>query len=90
MRLHLYTGGRRMKINRLFTFDVQLIHDLNSEISKGFRSKFVNSAVSDKLYGNSKVVKDSTGKQLVAAAMHRDDISDFLKRCIKAELGVQE
>ena len=79
-----------MKINRLFTFDVQLIHDLNAEVGKGFRSKFVNGAVADKLYGNDVLVRDRTGIQLIAAAMHRDDISDFLKRCIKAELGVTE
>ena len=82
--------GRRMKINRLFTFDVSLINDLNEEISKGFRSKFVNSALADKLYNNSNSPKDATGRQLLVAAIHRNDVSDFLKRCIKSELGIEE
>lgn len=79
-----------MKINRLFTFDVQLIHDLNSEVGKGFRSKFVNSALAEKLYDNVPTLKTATGRQLVAAALSRDDVSDFLKRAIKLELGIKE
>jgi len=79
-----------MKINRLFTFDVRLIEDLNAEIPKGARSKFVNAALSEKLYNNANTVRDASGRQLINAAMYREDISDFLKRCIKNELGVEE
>ena len=79
-----------MKINRLFTFDVQLIHDLNEEVGKGFRSKFVNSALAEKLYSNTPTIKDASGRQLIAAALSRDDVSDFVKRIIKSELGVTE
>jgi heme oxygenase len=79
-----------MKINRLFTFDVQLIHDLNAEVSKGFRSKFVNSALAEKLYDNVPTLKTATGRQLIAASLSRDDVSDFVKRIIKSELGIEE
>lgn len=79
-----------MKMNRLFTFDVNVINDLNSEIPKGFRSRFVNNAVSEKLYGVSHSVKNATGRQLLNAALHRDDVSDFLKKCIKQELGIKD
>ena len=78
-----------MKMNRLFTFDVSVINDLNDEIRSGFRSQFVNEAVKNKLYGTSDSVGDRSGRQLLAASLHRDDVSDFLKRCIKAELGIE-
>ena len=78
-----------MKMNRLFSFDTQVIEDLNAEIPRGFRSKFVNDSVKQKLYGNSDSVVDRTGRQLLAAALHRNDVSDFLKRCIKSELGIE-
>lgn len=78
-----------MKMNRLFSFDTQVIHDLNAEIGRGFRSSFVNEALKEKLYGEGNSVKDSTGRQLLAAALHKHDVSDFLKRCIKSELGIE-
>lgn len=78
-----------MKMNRLFSFDTQVIQDLNAEVPRGFRSRYVNDAVKDKLYGSELLVRDRTGRQLIAAALSRDDVSDFLKRCIKAELGIE-
>ena len=78
-----------MKMNRLFSFDTQVIADLNAEIPRGHRSNYVNTAVKEKLYGTSDSVADRSGRQLLAAAMHRDDVSDFLKRCIKSELGIE-
>ena len=79
-----------MKINRLFTFDVTLIKDLNDEIPKGNRSKFVNTAVSEKLYQNANTVRESTGKELLLAAMHREDTSEFVIKVIKREYGIHE
>lgn len=79
-----------MKMNRLFSFDTQVIEDLNAEIPRGFRSKFVNDSVREKLYGNSDSVGDRSGRQLLAAVLYRDDVSEFLKRCIKSELGIKE
>lgn len=78
-----------MKMNRLFSFDTQVIQDLNAEIARGFRSSFVNEALKEKLYGEGAQIKDATGRQLIAAALHRNDVSDFLKRCIKSELGIE-
>lgn len=78
-------------MNRLFSFPTYLIDELNARIPRGFRSKFVAEALKDKLYPEEGkfLINDASGKQLLAAALHRDDVSDFLKRCIKSELGIE-
>lgn len=80
-----------MNMNRLFSFPRHLIDELNSRIPRGHRSRFVSEALKDKLYPEEGkfLINDASGKQLLAAALHRDDVSDFLKRCIKSELGIE-
>lgn len=77
-------------MNRLFSFDVSLIKDLNDEIPKGRRSDYVNRAVSEKLYQNARTIRDATGMQLLLAAMHKDDVSPFIIKIIKNEYGIKE
>lgn len=81
-----------MNMNRLFSFPTYLIDELNARIPRGFRSKFVAEALKDKLYPEDEAfrVRDATTKELLHAVVHRDDVSDFLKRCIKSELGIKE
>lgn len=78
-----------MKMNRLFSFDQELIAELNETVARGFRSKVVNDALREKLQGSSYTVKELSGRQLLAAALQKEDLSDFLKRCIKSELGIE-
>jgi len=77
-----------MKINRLFTFDVSLIERLNDKIRRGNRSKFVNAALSEKLFGNSEVLalRDASSGRVLSELREREDVSDFLKRAIELEL----
>ena len=81
-----------MNMNRLFSFPRHLIDELNSRIARGHRSKFVSEALHEKLFPEDDVflVKDATGVQLLHAILHRDNVSDFLKKCIKQELGIKE
>ena len=78
-----------MRVNRTYSLDVNTVNDLNDQVNAKHRSRFVDNAIQTKLYGVGTDVANSSGRQLVAAAMHRDDISDFLKRCIANELGIK-
>lgn len=80
-----------MNMNRLFSFPRHLIDELNSRVARGHRSKYVSEALEDKLFPKTEytLVKDASGKQLLHALVYRDDVSDFLKRCIKSELGIE-
>lgn len=75
-----------MKINRLFTFDVSLIEKLNDKIRRGNRSKFVNDALSEKLFGNVLSLRDASSGRVLSELRDREDVSDFLKRAIELEL----
>lgn len=77
-------------MNRLFSFDTQLIKDLNDSISAGFRSKFVNDAVSEKLYKNIQTVRESSGRELMVACLHKEDVPDIIKKMIKIEMGIKD
>lgn len=77
-------------MNRLFSFDVSVIHDLNEQISKGNRSTFVNAAVKCKLYGNeSPTISEMHTRNVMAALLARDDISSFLQRTLMLELKAE-
>lgn len=80
-----------MNMNRLFSFPRHLIDELNSRIPRGHRSKYVSEALEEKLFPEDEVfrVRDATGRELLNALLYRDDVSDFLKRCIKSELGIE-
>jgi len=76
-----------MKINRLFTFDVSLITDLNDKIRRGSRSAYVNDAVAKELYNeNPATIKDSSSGRILAELRTREDVSDFLKKAIELEM----
>lgn len=76
-----------MKINRLFTFDISLIKDLNDKIRRGSRSAFVNGAVAKELYNQSPAtLKESSSGRILAELRTREDVSDFLKKAIELEM----
>lgn len=76
-----------MKINRLFTFDVHLINDLNNRIPRGKRSAYVNDALEHKLLPDKPaLLRDASSGRILAELRNRDDISDFLKKAINLEL----
>ncbi len=76
-----------MKINRLFTFDVSLIERLNEKIRRGNRSKFVNDALSEKLFGERVLsLRNASSGRVLSELKDREDVSDFLKRAIELEL----
>lgn len=75
-----------MKINRLFTFDVSLIERLNDKIRRGNRSKFVNAALSEKLFGEVLALRDASSGRVLYELREREDVSDFLKKAIELEL----
>jgi hypothetical protein len=76
-----------MKINRLFTFDVHLINELNNRIPRGKRSGYVNDALEYKLLPDKpSLLRDSTSGRILAELRKRDDVSDFLKKAIELEL----
>lgn len=78
-----------MKMNRLFTFDVSVINDLNDEIRKGLRSKFVNDALKQKLYGDQhKPLAEHSSLRLMKELTRRDDVPDIIKRMLQLELDV--
>ena len=76
-----------MKINRLFTFDVHLINDLNNRIPRGKRSAYVNAALEYRLLPDYPLLlRDATSGRILAELRKRNDISDFLKKAIELEL----
>lgn len=76
-----------MKINRLFTFDVHLINELNNKIPRGKRSAYVNEALEYKLLPDKpSLLRDATSGRILAELRKRDDVSDFLKKAIELEL----
>lgn len=44
-----------MKKQHLFTLDVDLVKRLHKEVARGFRSKFVNKAITNRLDGLEKI-----------------------------------
>ena len=78
-----------MKMNRLFSFDTQVIEDINARIARGNRSNFVNEAVRDKLYGNNHIpIADLSSLRLMRELTLRDDVPDIIKRMLNLELEV--
>lgn len=76
-----------MRINRTYCIDSNTVQDLNDTIQRNSRSKFVDEAIKTKLSGaNDTSLVDIPSRRLLAVLLNREDITDFLKKCIKAEL----
>ena len=65
-----------MRVNRTYSLDENTVKDLNEQVNAKHRSRFVDSAIQTKLYGVGTDVANSTGRQLVAAAMHSKRTGD--------------
>lgn len=84
-----------MKVNKTFSVDYSLIQELKQLRNRngGLRNKsaFVNAAAWEKIRRGDEdappLVSEATTRRLLAAAVARDDVSDFLKKAILQELS---
>jgi len=76
-----------MRVNRTYCIDSKTVEDLNETIQRNSRSRFVDEAIKTKLSGAERTsLLDIPSRRLLAVLLNRDDLTDFLKKCIKAEL----
>ena len=76
-----------MRVNRTYCIDSNTVQDLNDTIQRNSRSRFVDEAIKTKLSGATDTsLVDIPSRRLLAVLLNREDVTDFLKKCIKAEL----
>lgn len=76
-----------MHANRTFSLDINTIQTLNDRVRASMRSKFVDRAIQDRLNPVEIDVEQLGDRRLMLILLSRD-ISDFLKRAIALELGI--
>ena len=79
-----------MHINRTFSLKLSTVEDLNDKVRPKLRSKFVDRAIQDRLKPEFINWEAISTARLLSELRHREDVTDFLKRCISAELKVVE
>ena len=76
-----------MHANRTFSLKISTIQELNDTVRPKLRSKFVDRAINERLNPQEINVNIIGSRRLMAILLERDDITDFLKKCIKTELA---
>jgi hypothetical protein len=75
-----------MHINRTFSLKLTTVNELNDKVRPKLRSKFVDRAVQDRLRPQEIDTTVIPTARLLAILHAREEVTDFLKRCILAEI----
>ena len=75
-----------MHINRTFSLKLSTVEDLNDKVRPKLRSKFVDRAIQDRLRPQEIDTTVIPTQRLLAILHAREEVTDFLKRCIAAEI----
>ena len=79
-----------MHVNRTYSLKLSTVEELNDKVRPKLRSKFVDRAIQDRLQPEFINWDAISSGRLLSQLTRREDVSDFLKKCIKAELaGIQ-
>jgi metal-responsive CopG/Arc/MetJ family transcriptional regulator len=79
---------RKTKINVLLP--IRLVGELDSLSRLGKRSNFIEEAIKEKLkMSDISTINDASTNQLMAALSQREDVSEFVLKVVKMELGIQ-
>ena len=76
-----------MHANRTFSLDITTIQMLNDRVRASMRSKFVDRAIQDRLNPVEIDVEQLGDRRLMLILLSRD-ISEFAKRTLALELGI--
>jgi len=76
-----------MHANRTFSLDICTIQMLNDTVRQSMRSKFVDRAIQDRLNPVEIDVEQLGNRRLMLILLSRD-ISDFAKKTLALELGI--
>ena len=76
-----------MHVNRTFSLKIGTVQELNDTVRPKLRSKFVDRAINERLNPQEINVNILGTRRLMAILVERDDVTDFLKQCIRAELN---
>lgn len=79
-----------MHVNRTYSLKLTTVEDLHDKVRPKLRSKFVDRAIQDRLKPEFINWEAISTARLLSELRHREDVTDFLKRCISAELKVVE
>lgn len=79
-----------MHVNRTYSLKLATVEELNDKVRPKLRSKFVDRAIQDRLKPEFIAWDSISTARLLSELRHREDVTDFLKRCISAELKVVE
>ena len=76
-----------MHINRTFSLKLSTVNELNDKVRPKLRSKFVDRAIRDRLNPQEIDTTVLPTTRILAILHAREEISDFCKRTILAELN---
>jgi hypothetical protein len=79
-------GGRIMHLNRTYSLKLSTVEELNDKVRPKLRSKFVDRAINDRLRPQEFDTTVIPTARLLAILHAREEVTDFLKRCILAEI----
>jgi len=77
-----------MHVNRTYSLKLSTVEDLNEKVRPKLRSKFVQRAIEDRLNPQEFDTTVIPTRRLLAILHAREDVSDFMKRCITSELNI--